>query len=321
MPELFDEMVRALRRDAGLPDRSPLPGHSEVAANLGRVHQRTHDGIGRVALSIGAISSSLGDVAGAVGRHFSAREYRVFNECLDTSTAAAIDEYAARERAQQHQESSKRLGSLVHEIRNALSSARMSYAALKEGAIGINSRTGAVLERSLDRMQDLVNEGIVATQIEAGVQPRSRRIRLAELCRDLEAAAIRERGVTLRVEAQEDLEVEADERLLISALSNLLQNGLKFTRDGGAVVLRATRDEKSGNEALLEVEDQCGGLPDGQVEELTEPFVQRGQDRTGMGLGLTIAREAVESQGGRLTVEDRPGEGCVFRLHLGNHTH
>ena len=62
----------------------------------------------------------------------------------------------------------------------------------------------------------------------------------------------------------------------------------------------------------MEIEDQCGGLPEGKTEELFIPFVQRGGDRSGFGLGLAITKAAIETHRGRVQVSNLPGRGCIF---------
>jgi signal transduction histidine kinase len=64
------------------------------------------------------------------------------------------------------------------------------------------------------------------------------------------------------------------------------------------------------------VKDHCGGLPSGDAERLFLPFTQNGEDRTGLGLGLSIARRSVEANNGVLSVRDVPGTGCVFTIAL-----
>jgi len=110
-----------------------------------------------------------------------------------------------------------------------------------------------------------------------------------------------------------DLAVDADRELLGSAVANLLQNAIKFTRSGGRVSL-TTFD--TGNRVLIQVSDECGGLPDGKAQELFLPFTQAGADRSGLGLGLTIALAAVRLNSGLLTVRDVPGTGCTFTIDL-----
>jgi signal transduction histidine kinase len=67
---------------------------------------------------------------------------------------------------------------------------------------------------------------------------------------------------------------------------------------------------------LIEVEDECGGLPDGNANLLFQPFEQRGADRTGCGLGLAISRWGAEANGGRIYARDQPDHGCIFTVDL-----
>ena len=76
------------------------------------------------------------------------------------------------------------------------------------------------------------------------------------------------------------------------------------------------RAKTSDERVVVEVEDACGGLPEGSVEKMFDPFVQLGKDRSGFGLGLAIAKQAAELHGGGLRVHDLPGRGCVFVLDL-----
>jgi signal transduction histidine kinase len=65
--------------------------------------------------------------------------------------------------------------------------------------------------------------------------------------------------------------------------------------------------------AIIEVEDQCGGLSHKDPAKLFEPYLKRREGNgTGTGLGLSIAKRAVEAMHGELSVADRPGRGCVF---------
>jgi hypothetical protein len=68
---------------------------------------------------------------------------------------------------------------------------------------------------------------------------------------------------------------------------------------------------------LIDVEDNCGGLPPGEAQSLFLPFTQGHADRGGgLGLGLSISRRSVEANGGVLRVRDVPGSGCVFTIDL-----
>ena len=60
----------------------------------------------------------------------------------------------------------------------------------------------------------------------------------------------------------------------------------------------------------------AAGLPPGSAEKMFTPFTQHGEDRSGLGLGLFIARRSVEADAGTLSVRDMPGTGCVFTISL-----
>ena len=109
------------------------------------------------------------------------------------------------------------------------------------------------------------------------------------------------------------IDLDADPQVLAGAVANLLQNAFKFTPAGGQVSLRAS---VVADRVEVDVEDQCGGLPPGKAEQLFDAFLQRGANRSGLGLGLFISRKGIESSGGRIRVRDLPGQGCVFTIDL-----
>jgi signal transduction histidine kinase len=115
------------------------------------------------------------------------------------------------------------------------------------------------------------------------------------LAATLEANA---RGIALAVIPVEDgAAIEADRQVLAAAVGNLLQNAVKFTRPRTTVTLRVcTRAER----VLIEIQDECGGLPGENLDELFRPFEQRSADRTGLGLGLALSRAGIEANSGRM---------------------
>ena len=94
---------------------------------------------------------------------------------------------------------------------------------------------------------------------------------------------------------------------------NLLNNAFKFTRPGGRIALRALHEDGLVH---IEVQDECGGIPERKGDPF-QPFAeQRDNDRTGLGLGLSIARKAILAHGGDITIRNRPGSGCVFVIEI-----
>ncbi len=67
---------------------------------------------------------------------------------------------------------------------------------------------------------------------------------------------------------------------------------------------------------MIEVEDECGGIPESKGDLFTAFGDRRGVDRSGLGMGLWIARQAVDAHGGHIHVRNTPGKGCVFVIEL-----
>ena len=115
------------------------------------------------------------------------------------------------------------------------------------------------------------------------------------------------------IPVEEGVAIEADRQVLAAVVGNLLQNAFKFTRPRTTVTLRVGA---SAERVLIEIQDECGGLPGGNVNELFRPFEQRSADRTGLGLGLAFSRWGVEANNGRIYARNLPNRGCVFTLDL-----
>jgi len=218
---------------------------------------------------------------------------------------------AARPRADF--DSAVRMGFLIHELRNALACVFVAHSMLKRAGGG---RAAALLERNLRSMRDMLDRATEELRLHKEPPARHSPVHLSEAVGTVLGTASEEaraKGLTLFVKVEPRLAVFADGPYLESALSNLVQNAIKFTKPGGTVAVRAF--EKDGA-AVLEIEDQCGGLPAGGIQELFEPFSQKGEDRSGLGLGLAICRRAVALNRGALSARDLPGKGCVFTISL-----
>src|SRR4029077_18031707 len=112
---------------------------------------------------------------------------------------------------------------------------------------------------------------------------------------------------------EDGIAIEADRQVLAAVATNLLQNAFKFTRLRTTVTLGV---DASADRALIEVQDGCGGLPEGDANQLFRPFEQASTNRTGLGLGLAFSRWAVEANHGRIYARNLPHEGCVFTIDL-----
>jgi signal transduction histidine kinase len=112
---------------------------------------------------------------------------------------------------------------------------------------------------------------------------------------------------------EDDVAIEADRQVLTAVVMNLLQNAVKFARRHTTITLKVGA---SAERVLIEVQDQCGGLPEGDADGLFRTFEQRSANRTGLGLGLAFSRWAVEANHGRIYARSLPGDGCIFTIDL-----
>ena len=280
------------------------------------LHGRDLLGLG---LNVSQVVHVYGDICQAVtelaleqAAPITTDEFHTLNRCLDTAIAEAVTEHARLTAESRSTGEIERLGRVTHEVRDILNTAILAFHMLKQGTVAINGSTGAVLGRSLMNLRDFIDSTLTETRI-AGNHLRSERVMVASFLDGIAVASgmhAEYRGLEFTIDAVDPaLAVDADPQLLGSAVMNLLNNAFKFTRSGGHTLLRAYQKDQR---VLIEVEDECGGFPK-TSDDPFQPFVERrGNDRTGLGLGLSIARKAIRAHGGDIHIRNMPGKGCVF---------
>jgi signal transduction histidine kinase len=314
VPLFLNQLIKALRAGSSSPEigaSSIQHGHDLLMQGF-TVSQVVHD--------YGDVCQSITELAGETNAVIRSDDFRMLNQCLDEAIAGAVTEYG-RERNQttldgETARGNETLGFLTHELRNLTNTAIMAFEVLKTGNVGVSGSTGTVLHRSLMGLRTLISRSLAEIRLSQTVQDRSQ-FPISGLIADLGSSAALEahaKGVALIVmPVAEDIMVEADRQVLSAVVTNLLQNAFKFTRSGTNVILRVGA---SAERVLIEVEDECGGLPDGSVAELFRPFEQRGGDRSGVGLGLAFSRWGAEANYGRIYARNLPDKGCVFTVDL-----
>ena len=276
--------------------------------------------VSQVVHDYGNICQAITELAVELDAPISADDFRMLNRSLDDAIAGAVTEFG-RGRDQfnldgETARGSERLGFLAHELRNLINTAIVAFEVLKTGNVGVAGSTGAVLQRSLLGIATLVGRSLGEVRLAQGVQNPTR-FQVAGFTDDLVAGATLEanaRGIAFTVMPIEDgVGIEVDRQVLAAVLMNLLQNAFKFTRPHTAVTLRVVA---SADRVLFEIQDECGGLPLGDVTGLFRPFEQRNANRTGLGLGLAFSRWGIEANHSRLYARDLPDQGCVFTVDL-----
>src|SRR5687768_11845491 len=334
IPHFLDQLIKTLKVEqtakplqsrivsgASGGDGSGLSEIGRTAAQHGRELLQGGVTVDQVVHSYGDLCQAITDLAFEREAPVGVDEFRTLNRCLDNAIADSVSEFSYQrdlllEDAGVHA-LNERLGFFAHELRNLIQKATLAVSALKAGNVGLAGATGAVLDRSLIGLRNLVDRSLADVRVTAGMPVRRELIPLAQFIGDVRISASLEaqsHGCGLAVSAVDPkLAVEADRDLLLSAVGNLLQNAFKFTGENTEVVLHA---HASGDRVMIDIEDNCGGLPPGDAERMFEPFTQASADKSGLGLGLSICRRSVEAIGGVLSVRNRPGIGCVFTVDL-----
>jgi signal transduction histidine kinase len=215
------------------------------------------------------------------------------------------------------------LANLVHEIGRPLGSLQTAVHALQSGAaddpaLRADFLTG--MSERIDRMGRLIEDMALTyrplTVQEIHIQP----VNLTQWVHTLEplwAENARKKNLAWECKVVGDLpEINADPERLAQALSNLVNNAIKFTQPGGKVALSI---EQKPDHILLQVSDNGPGIPVDIQTHLFTPFyrgVQPPWKTPGVGLGLSITRSIVESLGGRVSFTSIPDKGSIFTIDL-----
>ena len=297
---------------------------SDSATRHGKELQEHGFTVEEVVYDYGALCQSISDLAVETGAHIETDEFRTLNRCLDNAIASAVTEFGYQRdfliAGKQADALNERLGFFAHELRNQLCTATLALSIIKGGNVGLSGATGGVLDRALVGLGNLIDRSLAEERMTAGLEVQHRLVSLADLVAEVKLSAGLEAQVkgSLFTVSEVDplLAVDVDRDLLLSAIGNLLQNAFKFTHPRSEVTLNAYA---LADRILIDVRDHCGGLPPGLAEDMFKPFTQGGEDRSGLGLGLSISRRSVEANNGILSARDLPGIGCVFTIGLPRH--
>jgi signal transduction histidine kinase len=238
--------------------------------------------------------------------------------------ALVIDDITERERSEERRRLRARsravedLGAgIAHEVRNPLNAVSLNLQLLRERLqdpkaprADLVAKTDAMIAE-LRRMDDLVTHLL---EVSRGRPPSLESVRIDPVVtRVVErlSATAKKAGVSLRFEPGSKRTLSLDPARIDRALHNLVRNAVEAAPRGGHVVV-STRDDP--HSTVVVVDDDGAGIPPKDRHRLFELFYTT--KRGGTGLGLPLARRAVEDHGGELEVLDRPGGGARFVVHL-----
>ncbi len=319
LPALFDDVAAVIGGTSENLRAQPLKAETRRSSRLSAQEAYTRGyTVAQLIGSYGAICQGITLHAARINATVTTHEFSRLNLWLDGAIAQAVTEYQQLIGARAVKSEAERLGTLVHDLRNALAGAILAHDLIKMGEVGAAGATSQVLTEAHLRMKDLIDRSVAQVRLGDVQLFDQTEISVLGLLSDVESALIPEafaRSVQVIVHTEPSLRIFADRHLITAAISNMAQNAVKFTKIDSRVWIRAFAE---GDAVVIEVEDECGGIPEGTITTLFEPYVQVGKDRSGLGLGLGIARKAAELNGGTIRVESEPGHGCIFSLRLPN---
>lgn len=218
------------------------------------------------------------------------------------------------------------INNAAHELGTPLTPIKIQAHILRGGSLGpltaAQERALTILQRNIEHLTFLVKDVLDASRVQAGkltvtAEPCHVDSLLTEAVESFHALA-QEQGVKLVLDVVPGLVAKVDRARITQVVFNLLHNALKFTSDGGSIVVRGRRAQ---HEVVVEVQDDGSGIAPEDIEKLFQPFVQvhdkMQATKSGTGLGLYVSRGIIEQHGGHISCASAGrGHGATFRFTL-----
>ncbi len=220
------------------------------------------------------------------------------------------------------------ISNISHELRTPLASLKAVVETLQDGALEDPPAAKRFLRRAnseVDTLTQMVEELLELSRIESGQVPlRMRETAVSDLLLNplerLKPFAAR-KNINLMIDVAANLPpVMADEERAQRVVANLVHNAIKFTPDGGDVIISAQKDKTASNQVAISIKDNGVGIPEDDLPRIFERFFKADRARTryksGTGLGLAICRHLVQAHNGRIWVTSKEGKGSTFTFTL-----
>lgn len=253
-------------------------------------------------------------------------------ESFDESAPSALESRMARflngsarslRGVQRQRESIQRLLSdISHQTKTPLANLKLYSSLLMEEELTPRQREQAqVIFQQSEKLSFLIETLVKLSRLETdvlAVTPKSQPLSpLLERAASQAKAAAEQKGIALQLHLQQQAEMKAlyDLRWTAEALGNLLDNAVKYTPPGGCIQVSATQYELF---CRIDVRDNGVGIAEEEQAQIFGRFYRGRQvrEQEGLGIGLYLAREIAQKQGGYLKLSSRPGQGSTFSLYL-----
>jgi signal transduction histidine kinase len=217
------------------------------------------------------------------------------------------------------------LGNVAHELRTPICAIQLSIETLIDGAVKDDNVNIDFLNRALshtNRLSELSNDLINISKLEAGMKLSKRYVRINELINEVIhslhfISSSKKVQIKTDFRVKDSIQVLCDSDAIKQVIMNLTDNALKYTPEGGEVIISTASGDK---EVIISVKDTGLGIPEEDIPRIFERFYRvektRSRDMGGSGLGLSIVKHIIELHNSKITVQSKPGEGTEFRFGL-----
>lgn len=216
---------------------------------------------------------------------------------------------------------------ISHELKTPIFSAQGFIDTLLDGAVEDENVRYIFLQKaakSLDALNELVQELLLLSQIEAGmIEMDIQQFDVLELIKEVLQQAeddFKERNVKLKIVSDmEKVPVKADKNRIKQVLVNLIDNALKYgtKEQGSEITVQLETEKKNVN---ISITDNGIGIPEQDIERIFERFYRveksRSKSKGGTGLGLAIVKQIIEAHESKIIVSSKVGEGTSFKFKL-----
>ena len=325
-----------LRRDAGFFDLGDLLAHQAFEDERARAFHRATGARSLLMLPVGAGGRGLGIMSVMMvnaPRRWHRHEIQAAQQCAAIAAQSIVSLRLSQMQDEQVQrlteldrQKTDFMATVSHELRTPLTSISGYLELLVDGDFGDVSDSQHValdiIGRNATRLRGLIEDLLVLNKIEiSGLQAIAEEVAVRDLLRTvtetMEPVAAGSGVRLICPDVPDDLIVKVDRGQVERALINLGSNAVKFTPEGGEVVLTA---ERSGGSTIISVHDTGIGIPAADLARLSERFFRAGNATAaaipGTGLGLAIVRAIVEGHGGELVIASVEGEGSTMQVVL-----
>ena len=211
---------------------------------------------------------------------------------------------------------------IAHELRTPVSVIMGHAEAVHDGVLAPSLESFEIIRDEVERLDGLIEDLRTLSRADAGELPiEFQRVfpnRLLEKVQSMHKQQAARKNITIDLRMDPDLpEISADPGRLVQVVSNLVDNALLYTPEGGRVLLSA---RVVADDLELRVQDSGPGIEENEIDLVFERFyrsdLSRQRNAGGSGLGLAIAKSIVEKHGGSIWAESKPGEGTTIVIHL-----